>query len=128
MCGPAVAWQFQEEQVLSHCCPFILRVVFPDDADGAGKYICFCMLDDQGLSLPPSPLLLHPPAENESRKAPERAVTWAIGGSSPCLILAQTVSEWASNALEKHMHYLFNENLEWQCMEAQLTAEILLTE
>lgn len=90
--------------------------IFPGDADGAGKYICSCMLGARGLSLSSSPLLLHPPAVKESRKATEHTVMWAMGGLFPGLRVAQTVSEWASNALEKHMHFLFNENLDWQGM------------
>lgn len=97
--------------------PFYLSCsIFPGVAGGAGKYICSCMLGARGLSLSSSPLLLHPPAEKESRKATEDAVTWAMGGLFPGLIVAQTVSEWASNALEKHIHFLFNENLDWQGM------------
>ena len=130
LCGPAVAWKTEEGQVLNHCCPFTLRVVFPDSVDGARKYVCFCMLGDHGLSLLPSVRLLYPPAENESRKATEHAVMWAIGGLSPCLTLAQMVSEWASHALGKYLHLLFNENFDGQDMDmsAQVTAETLLTE
>lgn len=71
--GHCVAQQwhgwFQEGQVWNHCSAFILCVVFPDTEDVAGKYLCFCMLGDWGLSLHLSPRPLCLPAASESRKA-----------------------------------------------------------
>lgn len=52
-------------------------------------------------SLPPD--RCYPPATKESRKATVRAVTWATGRPSPRLVLAQTVSGWASNASGKRV-------------------------
>lgn len=102
LCGTAVAWLFQKGQVWNHCSSFILCVIFPDKENVAGKYLSSCMFGDWGLSLHLPPRLPCLPATNESRKAVVWAVTWPIGRLSTCLALAHTVSEWASNALQKH--------------------------
>lgn len=46
LCGPAVAWSFQEGQALNQCSSFILCVVFPDKDDVACKYLCSHVLGD----------------------------------------------------------------------------------
>lgn len=85
--------------VVNPCRPFILRVVILTlHLEPVNTFVPECGVTK--VSLSPSAVST---CCKWIQEATLRAVMWPIGNLFPCLMLAQTVSEGASKALEKHM-------------------------